>query len=225
MAGLLWKGLAGVALIAAGLFAVLHYDLAAYLAPDAIRDLLDTAGPAAPLVFMGLMGVAVVVSPLPSLPLDVAAGAYWGPWLGTLFAATGALLGAMASFGITRLLGRAFVERVVGGHISFCGECSDHLLVRIVFVTRLIPAISFDLVSYGAGLTKMTLWKFSLATFFGSLPLTFAYTWSGPLLFSGGALPVVGGVLMVALFLVLPRLIERHDLFGLRQVFTHPPAE
>ena len=131
----------------------------------------------------------------------------------------------MTSFGISRLLGRAFVERVVGGHISFCSECSDRMLVRIVFVTRLIPAISFDLVSYGAGLTKMTLWKFSLATFFGSLPLTFAYTWSGPLLFSGGVIPVVAGIVMVALFLALPSLIERRNLFGLRQAFTHPPPE
>lgn len=220
---LLPRVLGGAGLVAVAAWAVWRWDLASWLTPEAIRGLLDASGVAAPLVFIALMATAVVFSPLPSLPLDLAAGAYWGPWLGTLFAATGALLGAILAFGIARLLGRGLVERVVGGHISFCSSCSDQLLTRVVLVTRLVPAVSFDLVSYGAGLTKMTLWRFSLATFFGSLPLTFLYTSLGPLLWTGGALPWIAGAGMVVLFLVLPSWIERYNLLGLRERFKHPP--
>ncbi len=195
--------------------------LAEALSPARLQELLASAGPFAPLALIGVMAAAVVISPLPSLPIDIAAGAVFGPWLGTLYAAIGATLGSMISFGIARLLGREFVERFVGGHISFCAKCSDHLLGRIVFVTRLVPFLSFDLISYGAGLTKMSLRVFGLATFVGVLPLTFLYAYSGPLLVSSGALSVGLGVVMVAIFLVLPMLIERYDPFEMSRLFEH----
>ncbi len=219
------RGLVLVLLVGAGITVALRYDLGSVLSQESLRGLLDAAGPAAPLAFLALMAAAVVVSPIPTLPLDVAAGAYWGPWVGTLLAAIGALLGAMAAFGVARLLGRDFVGRFLGGHVLFCSHCSDRLLTQAVLISRLIPVVSFDLVSYGAGLTGMTFFRFSVATFVGSLPLTFLYTSSGPLLISGGWISVAGGVAMVALFLLLPRLIEKTDLFGLSRMFSHPPEE
>lgn len=196
-------------------------QLTSYLDPNRVRDLLDASGPFAPLTLMGLMALAVVVSPLPSLPLDVAAGIYFGPLLGTLYAATGALFGAVASFLIARILGRDLVERVVGGHISFCTACSDALLTKLVFLTRLIPAVSFDVVSYGAGLTKMSLRRFALATFLGMLPLTFAYVSAGRLLVNHAVASAAAGVVLIAGMLVLPTVIERFNPFGLRDTLQH----
>ena len=222
---MLWKGTIAVAVIAALLFVDRSWDVASLLEPEAVHGLLETTGPLAPFVFMGVMAATIVVSPIPSLPLDIAAGAYFGPWLGTLYAALGALAGSMISFSIARLLGREFVERLLGGHISFCSECSDRLLTWIVLASRLVPVASFDLISYGAGLTKMTLRNFSVATFLGMLPLTFVYVYWGRLLVSGTAPLLVGGALLVGLFLVLPRLIEEYNLFGMRDVFRHRESE
>ncbi len=69
----------------------------------------------------------------------------------------GAIFGAVTSFMITRPLGRTLVARFFKGHINFCRQCSDKLLTKVVFFPRLIPFVSFDLVSYGAGLTQMSL--------------------------------------------------------------------
>jgi uncharacterized membrane protein YdjX (TVP38/TMEM64 family) len=52
-----------------------------------------------------------------------------------------------------------------------------------VFFSRLFPVVSFDIISYGAGLTKMSLGNFSVATFLGMLPLTFIYNTFGSVLF------------------------------------------
>ncbi|MBA3966433.1 MAG: hypothetical protein H0X47_11770 [Nitrospirales bacterium] len=60
----------------------------------------------APVVFMGLMALAVVIGPIPSLPLDIAAGAAFGPLLGATYAVIGAEIGAITSFFIGRALGR-----------------------------------------------------------------------------------------------------------------------
>ncbi len=218
---MVWKVTVASLLVAGAVYSLLRWDLASVLDPSAIEGLLASAGALAPLALIGLMAVAVIVSPIPSLPLDVAAGVAFGPWLGTLYAAVGALIGSIVSFGIARALGRELVERIAGGHISFCRECSDKLLTRVVFVSRLIPGLSFDVISYGAGLTKISLRRFALATFFGMLPLTFLYTSFGPLLVGRGWLSLLLGALAVAVFLLLPGWIERYDLFGLRDAFKH----
>ena len=217
----LWKAALAVALLVAVVVADRTWNLGAFLDPDYVGEFLNRAGSFAPFALMGAMALAVVVSPLPSLPLDIAAGIHFGPVFGTLYAALGALVGSMISFGIARLLGRHVVEKIVGGHISFCQECSDRLLTRLIFVSRLIPVLSFDLISYGAGLTKMSLRNFALATFIGQLPLTFVYVSSGAFLTSGRLVIVIGGALAVVLFLALPRWIEKYDLFGMRRLFQH----
>lgn len=197
------------------------WDMTSYLSPDKIQAWLARTGNLAPLIFMLAMAVAIVISPIPSLPLDIAAGAFFGPFLGTIYSSVGALVGAMMSFLISRALGRDFIMHLVGGHINFCTECSDKLLTKIVFLSRLVPLVSFDVVSYGAGLTKMSLSKFSVATFLGMLPLTFVYNYSGSTLTFGKSLPVILGGIMVLLFFMLPRWIEKYDLFSMRKLFQH----
>lgn len=83
------------------------------------------------------------------------------------------------------------------------------MLTGVVFITRLIPVVSFDMVSYGAGLTKMSLSWFSLATFLGMLPLTFVYNNFGAALVVDGRPAVVVGTVMV-LFFLMPVWVERY---------------
>ncbi len=78
-----------------------------------------------------------------------------------------------------------------------------------MFISRLLPVVSFDIISYGAGLTKMSLKKFSLATFLGMIPLTFLYNYSGSVLVFGGRLTFALGIVMVVLFFVIPKWMER----------------
>jgi len=207
------------------LIAQYFWDISSYFNPDNIQRLLTSAGSFAPLLFMLVMAAAVVISPIPSLPLDVAAGAFFGPFLGTLYAALGALGGSAISFMVTRKMGRELIEPFLGGHISFCKDCSDKLLTKVVFLSRLIPFVSFDIVSYGAGLTRMSLKNFCLATFLGMLPLTFVYTYFGSTLTLGKGLGIILGFIMVVMFFIIPWFIERYDLFSMRSMFKHvsPP--
>ncbi len=153
---------------------------------------------------MFIMALAVVISPLPSLPLDMAAGAFFGVFMGTLYSVAGALAGSAASFMISRFLGRHFIERFLVGHINFCTYCSDKILTKIVFLSRLLPVVSFDIVSYGAGLTKMSLMRFSMATFLGMIPLTFIYNYFGSVLVFRRGLTITLGLIMVVFFFVIP---------------------
>ncbi len=63
--------------------------------------------------------------------------------------------------------------------------------------------------------------KFVAATFLGMLPLTFFYTSFGSAVLENRLITWLGGVTMVVLFFLLPRWIERYDLFGLKRYFAH----
>ncbi|MFT5505822.1 MAG: putative membrane protein YdjX (TVP38/TMEM64 family) [Gammaproteobacteria bacterium] len=49
----------------------------------------------------------------------------------------------------------------------------------VVFVSRLIPFMSFVLMSYAAGLTPLKFRRFSLATLLGLIPISFALAHMG----------------------------------------------
>ncbi len=197
-------------------------SLALVIDPEGIKTLLGKAGSLAPLVLMLCMALAVVIPFIPSLALDIAAGAFFGPVSGTVYCAAGALGGAVAAFGLSRYYGREVIARFLSGHINFCPQCSDRLLTKVVFTSRLLPVVSFRLVSYGAGLTKMSVKAFSLATLIGMLPVTFACNYFGAAIWEASpGTAMVLGALMVSAFFLLPLLIERYDLLALRQYFQH----
>jgi uncharacterized membrane protein YdjX (TVP38/TMEM64 family) len=206
----------------AALFLYIAYSsrLQNYVSQDAILALLQCMGSFAPLGFMAVMALAVA-SPLPSLPLDIAAGIFFGPYLGTLYSAAGALVGSIISFSIARLLGRSLIERFLHGHINFCYTCSNRMLTGVVFFTRLVPTVSFDMVSYGSGLTKISLWRFSLATFLGMLPLTFIYNYFGAALVLDSRVAVGFGIIVVLLLFLMPVWVERYAREKLRGMFRH----
>ena len=190
------------------------------ITPRALFSRLEKLGSFAPVGFMLIMALTVA-SPLPSLPLDLAAGIFFGPYLGTLYSASGALGGALISFSIARLLGRSLIERFLHGHISFCTACSDRMLTGIVFLARLVPVASFKIVSYGAGLTKMSAMRFTLATFLGMLPITFVYNSVGAALTVDKRLAMMFGVMLVLLFFLMPAWLERYAPEKLRSMFRH----
>ena len=95
-------------------------------------------------------------------------------------------------------------------------------MTKVIFACRLLPIVSFKLVSYGAGLTMMSVRAYSLATLAGMLPITFAYNYFGSsILAASRGTIVVLGALMVACLFLFPRLIERYDIFSLRKFFQH----
>jgi len=77
------------ALITAFFLIHLFGDITSFLNPERLQNMLNSAGKFAPLLFICIMALAVVISPIPSLPLDIAAGAAFGPLLGTLYSVAG----------------------------------------------------------------------------------------------------------------------------------------
>jgi uncharacterized membrane protein YdjX (TVP38/TMEM64 family) len=164
-----------------------------------VRDYLRGFGVWAPLVSVALMQVQAVIAPLPSFPLMYANGLLFGTIGGGLLSWASILLSAVLCFGLARFFGRPLVTRVISA--AALGR-ADQVLARFgpfaLFVARLIPLTSFDLLSYAAGLTPMRLGPFCLATGLGMAPAIFLSAAAGeigvrsPWAFLGGILAIAG---------------------------------
>lgn len=191
------------------------------LEPETLAGRINGYGVWGSIALMGLMTVAVLIGPIPTFPITIASGLAFGPVWGVCYAVLGALLGAIMGFYTARLVGREWMARFMRGHLSFCGACSDRLLFWVVLTARLLPVVSFGLVSYAAGLTAMRLPAYALATLIGMLPATIVYVLFGASLELSRTTLVLTGILVLLFMFLLPRWVERHNLFGLKGFFPH----
>jgi uncharacterized membrane protein YdjX (TVP38/TMEM64 family) len=132
-----------------------------------------------PLAVIGLMTLAVVISPIPSAPIALASGLAYGQLWGTIYIVIGAEIGAIIAFFIARSLGYEVMEKRFGDRLSVGLLGSQNAMTGLVAALRLIPFVSFDIVSYAAGLTPLKPWRFALATLVGVIPVSFALAYFG----------------------------------------------
>jgi len=201
--------------IAAGLALALALGAAYWLLRDSelIATVLDAGalklqvaklGPWGPVAVIGLMAFAILVSPIPSAPIALAAGALYGHAWGTLYVLLGAEIGALAAFGIARLVGYEVLRRWLGERLSLGWLGSQNALMGLVFVSRLLPFVSFDVISYAAGLTVLSLWRFALATLAGILPASFLLAHFGAGMVAGEAEQAMIAALGLGVLVALP---------------------
>ncbi len=204
--------LAGIVL-ASALIATYWYlhatgGLAAIFDGAALRRHLAALGAWGPAAIVGLMILAILVSPIPSAPIAMAAGAAYGHGWGTLYVLVGAELGALAAFGLARLLGYEAMRRWLGSRLEIGLFGSQNALMAIVFASRLLPFISFDLVSYAAGLTVLSFWRFALATLAGVAPASFLLAHFGGEMASGETDRILISVVLLGALTLVPVLAE-----------------
>jgi uncharacterized membrane protein YdjX (TVP38/TMEM64 family) len=179
-------------------------DLAAMMTAEKLDRLVARAGAWGPLAVVGLMTLAVVMSPIPSAPIALAAGAAYGHLWGTVYVLVGAELGALTAFGIARAVGREALRRWFGERVDAGLLGSQNALAATVFLSRLMPFVSFDLISYGAGLSCLHLWRFALATLAGIIPASFLLAHFGSTAAEGDMEAATWVVLAIGLFTGAP---------------------
>lgn len=197
---------AAVVLLLVAAYWLLHETgtLATIADGQALREFIVGLGLAGPFVVIGLMTLAILVSPIPSAPIALAAGAAYGHTWGTAYIVIGAELGALAAFGVGRLLGHDALHRWFGDRLPKTRLRSQGALMAIVFASRLLPFVSFDVVSYAAGLTTLTLWRFALATLAGILPASFLLAHFGGEMATGELDKILYAVLALGLLTGIP---------------------
>jgi uncharacterized membrane protein YdjX (TVP38/TMEM64 family) len=177
-----------------------------FLDRETLEALVARSGAWGPALIIGLMILAVVVSPLPSAPIALAAGAAYGHVWGTIQVIVGAEIGAMIAFALARILGRDVLKSLFGDSLDRGLLGSQNALTATVFASRLMPFVSFDLISYAAGLSSLQAWRFAVATLAGIIPASFVLAHLGGEAVSGDPLRATAAVIGLGLVTGLPLL-------------------
>src|SRR3990172_5341291 len=130
---------------------------ALYGTPDAIRDLVAGFGIWAPLIFVGLQVLQVVLSPIPGEATGVLGGYLFGTWLGLRL--------------VRRILPIVSFEKL--------SAVARPQGVAVTFVLFSIPGFPKDYLSYLLGLTPMSWGSFLLVSSLGRVPGTWLLSAQG----------------------------------------------
>lgn len=181
------------------------------LSVEGLRELVDRAGVAAPLVFL-VVYVVLTVLLLPAWVASAASGLLFGVVFGTVLTVIGATVGAAISFTIGRRLGRSSVERLTGGRVAKLDRWMNRRGLVAVLYVRLIPLFPFSLVNFAAGLTSVKRRDYLLGTAVGIVPGSFAYAALGGNLDDPTSPVFLSAVALVVVLLVAgPFVAKRMD--------------
>lgn len=179
---------------------------------DDMREFIAKYGKWAMAISALLMIFQSIAAPLPAFFITLTNANLFGWWQGCILSWASSMAGAALCFWIARILGRDVVERIcTKGALLSIEEFFAKYGKRCILVARLLPFISFDIVSYAAGLTAMDFWGFFLATGIGQLPACIVYSYVGGMLTGGARKMFIGLMCLFALAIVVALI---------RQVYT-----
>lgn len=205
------------ALVAGGVLLATVTPVGDYLTRDGIgRGIAWLRGSTwAPVIFVGVYAIATALA-VPGTVLTLAGGALFGVFWGTVYNSIAANLGANMAFWVARSLGRDGVRRLAGDRLDALDRATRDHGLRGLLTLRLIPAIPFNALNFGSGLTAISWPSYALATLVGIFPGTVVYTMFADALLEGSQEAsrdalirvLVSGALLVALSF-LPTLARK----------------
>ncbi len=171
---------------------------------DGVIEYIRGFGVYAAVVSFLLMVLQSLISPIPAFLITLANAAVFGWVKGALLSWSSAMVGAIMCFYIAKILGRDVVEKFTSRRSV---ESVDTFFEKYgkfaILVARLLPFMSFDLVSYAAGLTSMSFLSFVVATGIGQLPATIVYSYVGGTLTGGAQKLMIGLLVLFSLSIII----------------------
>lgn len=181
--------------------------------PAQIRALIGQYGPMAPLVYIALFAVLpVFFFPVPILVL--AAGILFGIRGGTIYTLAGALMNGVLMFYLSRFLLRDAAERFFGDKLGASlkmslRSTSQKNLGSVFLVLRLVPLVSYNLINYAAGITRISLPIYLLTTAVGILPGALVFLNAGDKSLDPGSPQFAAALFLLAALTLLSSVILR----------------
>lgn len=175
----------------------------------AVIEYIRSYGKMAAVISFFLMILQSVAAPIPAFLITLANASIFGWIRGAILSWSSAMAGAALCFFIARSLGRDVVERLTSkGAMEKVDVFFERYGKHAILVCRLLPFVSFDFVSYAAGLTNMSFTSFMIATGIGQLPATVVYSYVGGAL-TGGAQKLFIGLLILFAFSIIIGVMKK----------------
>ncbi len=141
---------------------------------ESIRQFLLSFGFFTWILFILIYAIGAVIS-IPGTILTFVGAILFGAWLGTLLNVIGATIGATLAFLVARYLAHDYIDGLFK-YENIKQKLNEHGF-KIIFILRLLPFVPYFALNYVAGLSRIRLKDFILASFLGMIPGTFIYTY------------------------------------------------
>ena len=197
---------------------------------EGFREYINGFGAAAPLVFVGLHMLQVIVALLPGEVLEIGAGFAFGAVEGTLLCLIGSALSSALVFAAVKRWGVKLVELFFDpdkiNQMKFLNDVDK--VKRLTFILFLIPGTPKDLLTYFAGLTRLRVLEFVIISTLARIPSIVSSTVGGHYLENGDYL--TAGIVFAATALIsVTGLIVYSKITAVHQKkqenSTDPPGE
>ena len=147
------------------IYLIWDYYRTGLLSPAIIEQYRDNYPVSAVMIFIMIYAVAVIAS-IPSLPLNLAAGFFWGGFLGGVYTVLGVTIGGWVSFNAARwLIGQPLAEKFDNKWASRVQHEFERSGWKFVAFARINPIIPTGPLNYLLGLTSLSNRDFIWITF------------------------------------------------------------
>lgn len=174
--GLLAVGAAGLLLVRAGYS--FRASAGIELSPESLRAYVQTVGPIAPAVFLGMVTFRSVLL-LPSAVVLTAGGLLFGAPLGTLIGGLGLVASALWCFAAARWMGRDWVQSRIPARLRPLEERAESLGPSLIGLATAHPMGVMTPLYFAAGLSRIRLAPFLAACAIAGPFRAGLYAWFG----------------------------------------------
>ena len=181
---------------------------------ELMQEMLQRSGAWAPVIFIGIQALQVVISPIPGEVTGFLGGYLFGEGLGFVYSTIGLTVGTVCAFAIARWLGTRFVRRVVPAHVwervGFLARAEGAVACFLVYV---FPGFPKDIVSYIFGVSPISTWVFVVLSTIGRMPGTWVLSAQGARTASGHYVEVAV-LTAVVVAVAVPLYCFRHRILA-----------
>jgi uncharacterized membrane protein YdjX (TVP38/TMEM64 family) len=214
--GAVFKALVLAVFIVGAVYIVRFTSVKDFLTVERMRQLLDTSGFWAPVIFIIIYTVGICLF-VPGTLLTTLGAAIFGAYRGFLYVLIAAVIGATAAFFIGRYLGRDFAASIIGDRLRRYDEAIERNGFAAVLYLRLIY-FPFTAMNFGMGLTRVRFRDYFWGTVLGIIAGTFIITffvgtikevWAGGDWSKLWSFKVVFSVALFLFSLFIPKIIKK----------------
>src|SRR6267142_2209465 len=181
--------------------AIIRFVVRLYQDKKFLKETVRAWGWMAPLVFIAIQALQVIISPIPGEITGPVGGALFGTWLGLIYSTIGLTIGTLFCFWVGRKWGEPLVRPWL----------SEHNWNRMNFVLYFTPGFPKDIVSYLFGISPMPFWLFAVVSTLARIPGTWISSYFGAHVAEQQYIYAVAFLAIVVAF-CLPLYYYRHRL-------------
>jgi uncharacterized membrane protein YdjX (TVP38/TMEM64 family) len=160
--------------------AIVKFVVRLYQDKRFLKETVRSWGWMAPLVFIAIQALQVIISPIPGEITGPVGGALFGTWPGLIYSTIGLTIGTLFCFWVGRKWGEPLVRPWLSEHhwnrMNFILEAEGAI---ICFILYLVPGFPKDIVSYLFGISPMPFWLFAVVSTVARIPGTWISSYFG----------------------------------------------